>query len=75
MSYRDLYDEVITSGKYRGTMEKIEALAQLIYRHSFDGVETTTEAVWDALERFEDMTGRTFDPTQEQFDCIEAAII
>ena len=75
MTYRDLFDEVIMSGKYRSTLEKIKVLAQLIYRNSFDGVETTDEAVWDALERYEDMTGRIFDPTQEQFDCIKAAII
>lgn len=75
MTYRDLFDEVIMSGKYRGTTEKIKALAQLIYRNAFDSVETKSEAVWDALERYEDMTVRFFDPTQDQFDSIEASII
>lgn len=74
MTYRDLYDEVIMSGKYRSTPEKIKALAQRIYHSGFDGVETKSEAVWDALEQYEDMTGHFFDPTQDQFDSFEASI-
>lgn len=75
MTYREMFDEVVMSGKYRTQMEKIKVLAQRIYCNGFDGAETKADAVWAALERYEDMTGRPFDPTQDQFDEIEASII
>lgn len=74
MTYRELYDEVIESGKYLSPEGKIKALANLIYQSKFDGVETKDEAVWDALERYEDMTGFTFDPTEEEFEDFKYAI-
>lgn len=75
MTYREMFDEVVMSGKYHTQMEKVKKLARLIYRTGFDGAETKTDAVWAALEQCEDMTGRPFDPTQDQFDEIEASII
>lgn len=74
MTYRELYDEVIESGNYVGPKGKIKALANLIYQSKFDGVETKDEAVWDALERYEDMTGLSFDPTEEEFEDFKYAI-
>ena len=74
MTYRELYDEVIESGNYLGPEGKIKALANLIYHSKFDGVETKDEAVWDALERYEDMTGFTFDPTEEECEEFKYAI-
>lgn len=74
MTYRELYDEVIESGNYLGPERKIKALANLIYHSNFDGVENKDEAVWDALERYEDMTGFTFDPTEEDFEDFKYAI-
>lgn len=75
MTYRELYDEVIESGNYLGPEGKIKALANLIYQGKFDGVETKDEAVWDALERYEDMTGFTFDPNEEEFEDFKSSII
>mgnify|MGYP004469541171 FL=1 len=74
MTYRELYDEVIESGNYLGSEGKIKALANLIYHSKVDGVETKDEAVWDALERYEDMTGFTFDPTEDEFEDFKYAI-
>lgn len=75
MTYKDLYENVIESGKYLTRMERIKALAQLIFTTRFDAVESKEDAVWAALERYEDMTGRFYDPTQEEFDDIVSSII
>lgn len=75
MTYKDLYENVIESGKYRTRMERIKALAQLIFTTRFDDVESQEDAVWAALERYEDMTGCFCDPTQEEFDDIVRSII
>lgn len=74
MTYRELYDEVIESGKYFGPKKKIAALANLIYQSKFDDAESKDEAVWVALERYEDMTGEFFSPTVEDFEEFKLAI-
>lgn len=54
MTYRELYDEVIDSGKYFGPKKKIAALANLIFHFKFDGVETTIPPlVWGLCKKNE----------------------
>ncbi len=72
-SHRDMFDEVIQSGKYPGRTAKIKKLAQLIY--SNDRTQNKTDCTWQALEKYEEMTGSYFDPTHSQFDEIVCSII
>ena len=71
MTYREKYDEVITSGKHKGQKAKLEALAKINFSESL----TREEAVWQALEDYENMTGIYIDPTQDDFDDLVASII
>lgn len=73
MTYRDMFDEVVMSGKYIGSMAKLKALAQLIYNSDY--TLEKRDCVWEALEKLEDMTGHYFDPTKRQFDEILYSII
>lgn len=66
MTYREMFDDVVMSGAYPGSMNKVKRLAQLIYAN--DRSQNKAGCVWEALERYEDMTGRYMDPTEEQFD-------
>lgn len=72
MDYKARYQEVISSGKYIGTMKKIKALAQLNYNNNKS--EGKIEAIALALEDFECMTGIYIGPTREQYDDIEESI-
>lgn len=72
MDYKARYQEVIASGKYIGTMNKIKALAQLNYNNNKS--EGKIEAIALALEDYECMTGIYIDPTREQYDDIEESI-
>jgi len=72
MDYKARYQEVISSGKYIGTMNKIKALAQLNYNNNKS--EGKIEAIALAIEDFECMTGNYIDPTREQYDDIEESI-
>lgn len=72
-THREMFDEVVMSGKYPGALAKIERLAQLIYANDCT-MSKKDCAAW-ALEKYEEMTGRFFDPTQEQFDDIVDSII
>ena len=75
MRYKAMYDEVIASGKYHGKKQTTEALAQLAYAYKYDAVEKKSDAVWAALELFEEMTGFWWDPTQDEFDDMVAGIV
>lgn len=73
MTYRDMYDDVITSGEYVGRTAKLRRLAQLIYAE--DRTQKKEDCVGQALEKYEDMTGNYFDPTKEEFEDIVFSII
>lgn len=73
MNYKARYQEVISSGKYIGTMNKIKALAQLNYNNN-NKSEGKIEAIALALEDYECMTGIYIDPTKEQYNDIEESI-
>ena len=72
-THRDMFDEVIQSGKYTGRIEKIKRLAQLIY--SNNRTQSKIDCAWCALEKYEEMTGYYFDPTRDQLDDIVSVII
>lgn len=72
-THREIFDEVIMSGRYQGRMAKIKQTAQMIYAN--DRTQPKEDVAWMALEKYEDMTGFSFDPTHEQFDEIVASII
>lgn len=79
MTYRDMYEEVVASGKYQGRTNKLKKLAQLMYKNNPDNSYESEEkkkqdSVWQALEGYEDMTGYYFDPTQDEFDEILSAV-
>lgn len=75
MTYREMYDDVMESGKYNSHLQKIKRLAQLIFaNHRADPLYKKSDAVWEALEKYEDMSGCYFDPTFAQFDDIVASI-
>ena len=73
MTYREMFDEVVMTGKYVSSMAKLKALAQLIYDNDF--TLGKTDCVWAALEKLEDMTGHYVSPTKRQFDEILFSII
>lgn len=72
-TYRDMYNEVIESGKYPSRISKLKQLAQLI--HSNDRRKGGVDCAWEAIETFESMTGVFFDPTQSDLDDIVYSII
>lgn len=77
MTYREMYDEVFDRSKApTSRFEKVKGLAQLIFsdRKNESGY-TKEDAVWEALERYEDMSGNYFDPTHEQFEAIKYALV
>ena len=79
MTYKELYRLVIKPGEdfqvnelYPTTEDKITGLAQFIYSYGYedDRYMSKEDAFWTACELYEDMTGRYFDPTQEEYDGI-----
>lgn len=68
VTYGEMFKEVTESGKYNTTITKLKRLAQLIY--SNDREQRKTDCVWEAIEKYEDMTGIFFDPTQENVEDI-----
>lgn len=76
MTHREMYDEVFEKNGHLPQFQKICLLAQLVYaNHHSDSEYTKDDAVWEALEKYEDMSGCWFDPTHEEFDRIKLAII
>ena len=75
MQYRYMYDRVIASGDHHGREDRTKALAQLIYAMKYDDVENKDAAVCVALETYEEMTGRSWDPTQAEYGNILYSII
>lgn len=73
MTYRDMFEDVVQSGKYTGAVEKVKRLTQLIFAN--DRTQNKADCAWEALEQYESMTGRYFDPTQDQFDDIVFSIV
>ena len=72
-THKDMFDEVLQSGKYTSRIAAIKALAQLIY--SNDRAQSKTDCAWEALEKYESMTGYYFDPTHDQLDEIANSVI
>lgn len=70
--FSQVYEQVIESGRYIGELEKVSAIAHLIYAKGRR--RDKMECVWQALEWYEAMTGRLFDPTKEQLDDIVLSI-
>lgn len=70
MTYRELYDRVIENPDYRGMTEKVAEMAQLIYSYGYkaDRFVTPDDAIWIALELFEEMTGAYWDITHDELD-------
>lgn len=76
MTYREMYDEVFEKNGDLPRFKKICLLAQLVYaNHRNDAEYTKDDAVWEALEKYEDMSGYWLDPTHEEFDQIKSEII
>jgi len=75
ITYKEIYDKVVGSGKYHSRMDKVSAIAQLTFSHKFRGCETKRDAAWLALELLEDMTGVFYDPTPSEFEDVLASII
>lgn len=73
MTYKERYQEVFTSGKYKGVKDKIIALAKIHYTK--DRTQRKSDCICQALEDYEDMTGIFYDPTQDEFEEIELSII
>ena len=73
MTYREMYDNVVMSGKYPSGMAKVKQLAQLIYAN--DRTADKEDCVVAALEHYENMTGRYLDPTHEEWESIRDSII
>lgn len=76
MTHREMYDIVFEENADLPAFGKVKLLAQLIYRDrkDEDGF-TKDDAVWVALEKYEEMCGRWIDPTHEQFDEIKCSIV
>lgn len=76
MSYRELYDHVFgPDAPPASPLNKIKTLAQLLYNDGKnDSSYTKGDAVWEALERYEDMTGAYYDPTHEEYEDIRNSI-
>lgn len=76
MTYKEIYNAVCRYSK-GSRMENVAYIAQLVYTHGYrsDKCMTKRDAVFTALEIYEDMTGYYYDPTHEEYDDIVAAII
>lgn len=71
MTYKEIYSSVFADDQvYRTTKERITGIAKLVFRHGYkDFADMTKEdAFWLACELYEDMTGRYFDPTNEEYE-------
>ena len=77
MKYREIYSIVIAdeqSGvanpRYRTPKEKVTAIWQLVFSHGYKEETNLTkeDAYWLACELYEDMTGRYFDATEEEYE-------
>lgn len=76
-TYNDIYDKVMRNNETQGKLSKIKKMAQLIYSRGY-GTElnpSKNDAVYIALELYEEMTGTYYDPTLDEFDDIVDSII
>lgn len=76
MTYREIWDNVQIN-HIEGAKETTSHIAQLVYGYGYGDEESPSkeDAVWIALELYEDMTGRFYDPTHEEFDEIVSQIM
>lgn len=77
LSYREIYDKVIPNRDYETKIDRVTAIAQLCYARGYKDYqpETKKDAVFLALELYEDMTGVFWDPTFDEFDEIVDRIV
>lgn len=77
MTYREIYSIIIadeqsgiTNLRYPTAKDKITGISQLVFRHGYKGETNMTkaDAFWLACELYEDMTGRYFDPTNDEYE-------
>lgn len=71
ITYREIYDAVIGRGDFYPTVnDKIVAIAQFCYSYGYGNNRfmSKEDALWLALELFEEMTGIFKDPSQDEFD-------
>lgn len=69
--YREIYDRVIAHEQYNrgeGVLGLLQAIAISAYSLHYGGVTNMRDAVFEAMELLEPMTGKWYDPTQEEFD-------
>lgn len=74
VKYGEMWDEAFASGKYLTRTAKITKLAQMLYSSRESDDYSKDDAVWEALERYEDMSGCYMDPTHEQFEDFKLSI-
>ena len=72
--HREMWNEVFESGKYLTRTAKITKLAQMLYSSRDSDDYSKDDAVWEALEKYEDMSGFYMDPTHEQFENFKLSI-
>ena len=73
-SYGEIYKEVLESGNYSGTTNKIKRIAQILYANNKHTHGKEECAMW-ALEMYEEMTGRYIDPTVDELEDITNSIM
>ena len=76
MTYREMYDHIFgPDAKAVSRIARIKTLAQFLYTDRRQEASYSKEdAVWEALELYEDMCGKYFDPTHQQFEDICSSI-
>lgn len=78
LTYKDLWQLVGSRpDKFPTPRAMVKELAQFIYSYGYkqDKFLSKRDSIFIALELYEQMTGRFWDPTQDEFDDIEGGIM